>query len=191
MRIYLLMANPDRGSFDSAIADTFQAAALAAGHQLERQDLASMHFDPVLHQGYKTIQTLEPDLVQAQELIAWCERWVIVYPLWWGGVPALLKGFFDRTLLPGQAFNYHDDDAGWEKLLTGRSAQLLITSDAPNIWTALAYQNCDVRMVKHAVLGFCGIRPVKVRRFDRVKFSTEPQRAAWLEQVRQMAARPR
>jgi len=191
MRIYLLMAHPDRDSFDGAIANTYQAAALAAGHQLERQDLASMDFDPILHRGYKTIQPLEPDLVQAQELIAWCERWVIVYPVWWGSVPALLKGFFDRTLLPGQAFRPHEGDPGWDKLLAGRSGQLLITSDAPNIWTWLAYHNSDVRMVKHAVLQFCGIKPVKVTRFAEIRSSTEAQRAGYLEQVRAMAARAR
>lgn len=98
MRIYLLMAHPDRDSFDDAIANTYQAA----GHQLERQDLATMAFDPILHHGYKSIQPLEPDLVRARELIAWCERWVIVCSLWWGGVPALLKGFFDRTLCPAR-----------------------------------------------------------------------------------------
>ncbi|MGV8831919.1 MAG: NAD(P)H-dependent oxidoreductase [Devosia sp.] len=191
MRIYLLMAHPDRDSFDNAIADTYQAAALAAGHQLLRQDLATMDFDPILHHGYKTIQPLEPDLVKAQELIGWCERWVIVYPLWWGSVPALLKGFFDRTLLPGQAFTPHDKDPMWDKLLTGRSGHLLITSDAPNAWTWWAYHNADVRTVKHAVLQFCGIKPVAVTRFAEVKDSTEKQRLAWLEQVRVMAARPR
>ena len=190
MRIYLLMANPDRDSFDNAIADTYQAAALAAGHQLERQDLATMHFDPILHRGYKAIQPLEPDLVQAQELMSWCQRWVIVYPAWWGSVPALLKGFFDRTLLPGQAFAPHEHDPMWDKLLKGRSGQLFVTADAPDIWTLLAYHNADVRMVKHAVLGFCGIRPVKVTRFAEVKTSTEVTRAAWLERVRQIAAKP-
>ena len=191
MRIYLLMAHPDRTSLCSAIADTYQAAALAAGHELQRQDLATMAFDPILHQGYKTIQPLEPDLVEAQRLIDWCERWVIVYPAWWGSVPALLKGFFDRALLPGQAFKPHDRDPFWDRLLTGRSGQLFVTADAPDIWTWLAYHNSDVRMVKHAVLGFCGIRPVTVRRFAEVKSSTAAQRAQWLEQVRVMAARPR
>lgn len=191
MRIYLLMAHPDRHSFNNAIADTYQAAALAAGHQLQRQDLATLHFDPNLHQGYKAEQTLEPDLVQAQELIAWCERWVIVYPLWWGSVPALLKGFFDRTLLPGQAFRPHERDPMWDKLLTGRSGQLFVTSDAPRAWTWWAYHNSDVRMVKHAVLQFCGIKPVRVTRFAEIGNSTEAQREAWLEQVRTMAARAR
>jgi len=190
MRIYLLMAHPDLTSLCSSIADTYQAAALAAGHEVQRQDLSRMDFDPILHQGYKTIQKLEPDLVEAQRLIDWCERWVIVYPAWWGSVPALLKGFFDRALLPGQAFGPHDKDLLWDKLLKGRSGQLFITADAPNWWTALAYHNSDVRMVKHAVLFYCGVKPVRVTRFAPVKTSSDQQRAAWLGKVRQIAAQP-
>ncbi|MCS6762091.1 MAG: hypothetical protein MO846_09000 [Candidatus Devosia symbiotica] len=64
MRIYLLIVYPDRNSFNNSIADTYQAAALAAGHQLQRQDLATMVFDLILQGGYKSMQTLEPDLVQ-------------------------------------------------------------------------------------------------------------------------------
>jgi NAD(P)H dehydrogenase (quinone) len=188
MRIYLMLGHPDRASFCGAIADEYAAAAVAAGHAVERQDLGVMRFDPVLHRGYKEIQELEPDLVRAQELIGWCERWVIVYPVWWGSVPALLKGFFDRAILPGFGFRPHEKGPMWDKLLTGKSAQVFTTSDAPNLYTLLAYRNSDLATVKNATLQFCGIDPVKVTRFGGMKDAAPEKLALYLERVRRIAA---
>ena len=184
MRIYVLLGHPDAGSFNGAIANTYAEAARAAGHEVRQQNLGELKFEPVLHHGYQTIQPLEPDLLEAQNNITWCERWVLVYPIWWGSVPGLLKGFFDRVLYSGFAYRYHQTDPMWDGLLKGRSAHIFTTSDAPNIWTLLAYRNSDLGTVKNATLGFCGVRPVKVTRFDRMKDSTAALRTKYLERTR-------
>lgn len=191
MRIYVLLGHPDERSLCGAIADAYQEIALAAGHAVERQNLGALGFDPILHHGYKTIQELEPDLVRAQELVTWCEHWVIVYPIWWGSVPALLKGFFDRALYSGFAYRYHKDDPLWDGLLKGRSAHLFTTSDAPNLWTLFAYRNSDLGTVKHATLRFCGVRPVRVTRFGRIKDAKPERLQQHLETVRSEARRLR
>lgn len=185
-RIYLLLAHPDARSFDAAMADAYEAEALARGHEVRRQNLGDMDFDPTLWRGYKERQGLEPDLKTAQENILWCSHWVIVYPMWWGSYPARFKGFLDRTLLPGFAFKYRDDSPLPEQLLKGRSAQLLITSDAPTAWIRLVYQNADVNSLRQATLSFCGFKPVNVRRFDRLKYRTQLQRERMLGQVRKL-----
>jgi putative NADPH-quinone reductase len=149
-----------------------------------------MRFDPILHHGYHTVQTLEPDLVAAQQDITWCERWVIVYPIWWGSVPALLKGFFDRVLYSGFAYRYHKSDPMWDGLLKGRSAQLITTSDAPSLWTLIAYRNSDLGTVKHATLGFCGVRPVRVTRLDRIGSRSAEERQRMLARVRGLVPAP-
>lgn len=131
MRIYILLAHPDRDSFNGRLADAYEAAAIARGHEVRRQNLGEMTFDPVLWHGYRRIQPLEPDLVAGQQNITWCEKWVIFYPIWWGAVPALLKGFFDRALYSDFAYRYHDKDPFWDKLLKGRSAHVITASDAP------------------------------------------------------------
>jgi putative NADPH-quinone reductase len=171
LNIYLLLAHPDIESFNGRIADAYEKAALEAGHTIRRQNLGDMKFDPILWKGYKDRQPLEPDLISAQQNILWCNHWVIVYPMWWGSVPALFKGFLDRTLLSGFAYKYHDKGPLWDKLLTGRSAQLISTSDAPWWWIWLMYRNSDTNMLKHAVLNFCGIAPVKATRIDNVRQS--------------------
>lgn len=187
MRIYLLLAHPDRNSFNGALADAYEDEALAAGHEVRRQNLGELAFDPILHHGYHAIQPLEPDLQAAHDNILWCEHWVMFYPVWWGSVPALLKGFFDRALYSGFAYRYHPSDPLWDGLLKGRSARIVTTSDAPSIWTLLAYRNSDLGTVKRATLGFCGIHPVRVLRLDRMKDTTAAQRQIYLERVRAVA----
>src|SRR5680860_311601 len=120
MKIYLLLAHPDKDSFNGKIAESYYAVAKEKGHDIRIQRLGEMRFDPILWKGYKEVQELEPDLKQAQEHILWYEKWVIVYPIWWGNVPALFKGFLDRTLYSGFAYKYHDNDPFWDKLLKGR-----------------------------------------------------------------------
>ena len=188
MRIYLLLAHPDPSSFNGALADAYEAEARLAGHEVRRQNLGELRFDPILHHGYHTPLPLEPDLELAHQNIRWCNHWVILYPIWWGSVPALLKGFFDRALYSGFAYRYHNQDPMWDQLLKGRSAQIITTSDAPNLWTLIAYRNSDLGTVKHATLGFCGIRPVRTLRLDRLKDTTPAERLRYLEQAR-MAVR--
>ena len=176
MNIYILLAHPDKNSFNGSLADAYEAEAIRSGHEVRRQNLGEMAFDPILWKGYRAIQPLEPDLIQAKENIIWCQHWVIFYPVWWGSVPAILKGFLDRTLYPGFAFRYHDKGPLWDKLLKGRTAHVVSTCDAPWWWIWWQYRNSDIHMIKAATLEFCGISPVKTTRIDRVKYLNPIQR---------------
>jgi putative NADPH-quinone reductase len=176
MNIYILLAHPDKSSFNGEIADAYETEAVRKGHEVRRQNLGELHFDPVLWKGYKVVQQLEPGLQQAQENIVWCEQWVIIYPIWWGAVPAILKGFFDRTLYSGFAYKYHLKDPFWDKLLKGRSAHVITTCDAPVAWIWWQYKNSDINSVRRATLQFCGIKPVKLTRIGRVKYLSPEQR---------------
>ena len=95
--------------------------------------LGELVFDPVLHNGYSDIQALEPDLLSAQSDILWATHLVFVFPIWWGGIPALMKGFLDRIFLPGFAFKYRAGKTFPDKLLQGRTAHLLVTLDTPPV----------------------------------------------------------
>lgn len=182
MRIFILLAHPRAKSFCGGLADAYEAAARTAGHEVRRQNLGDLAFDPKLADT-DLAQALEPDLVAAQDSIAWCQHWVIVYPVWWGAVPGLFKGYLDRVLAPGFAYRPHENDPFWDKLLPGRSAHVITTSDAPALWLRFKYWNSDINMMRAAVLNYCGIAPVRLTRVDRVKFLSADQRDAALKRI--------
>lgn len=184
MNVFILLAHPDKTSFNGQLADACEKSYLEKGHQVRRQNIGDMQFDPVLWKGYAVIQELEPDLKRAQENILWCNKWVIIYPVWWGSVPALFKGFLDRTLLPGFAFKYHKKDPFWDKYLTKRSAHVITTSDAPGMWLWWQYGNSDIKAIRKATLEFSGIKPVKITRIGRVRYLDEKQRMRIMEKIR-------
>ena len=183
MKIYLLLGHPDKETFNGQIAEAYRHAAIEKGHEVRFQRLGEMIFDPILWKGYKGVQKLEPDLKQAQDNIMWCDKWVFIFPLWWGAVPALLKGFIDRTLYSGFAYKYHDHDPFWEKLLKGRSAEIISTCDAPKWWIWWQYRNSDLNSLKRATLEFCGVAPVKSTRISRVRHLSKEERQRWIQKL--------
>ncbi len=100
-KILVILCHPDSNGFCGSITQAYVEGAMDTGAEIRELKLGELTFDPVLWNGYNKIQELEPDLVKAQELIHWSNHLVFVYPNWWGSMPALLKGFFDRVFLPG------------------------------------------------------------------------------------------
>lgn len=182
-KVLLILGHPDKESFGGSLANSYKTGALKAGAEVHELNLGDLDFDAILHRGYKEIQALEPDLVRAQELIKWAEHLVFVYPTWWATMPALLKGFLDRTLLPGFAFKYRENSLLWDKYLTGRSARLIITMDAPRWYNFLVYGDPGQKAMKRGTLQFCGINPVKITTIGGVKLMKPEQIKKWLEKA--------
>jgi NAD(P)H dehydrogenase (quinone) len=187
-KILLILGHPSNDNFCGALAQTYTKAAEAAGHEVKTLQLANLKFDPILHQGYKVIQALEPDLVEAQRLILWADHLSFVFPIWWGSVPAILKGFLDRVFLPGFAFRFQKGATFQDKLLAGRSAHMLITMDTPPWYFKWFYRMPGIHQMKKTTLEFCGIKPVKVMTCGPMVNSTVAHRTAWLAQAEKLAA---
>jgi putative NADPH-quinone reductase len=134
MRVLLLNAHPDEGSLCDAIAGAYVEGSRGAGHEVRYVALRELRFDLVLRGGYHSAKPLEPDIIQQQELIRWCQHLVVASPNWWWSAPALLKGYIDRVFRPGFAMRYHARFPYVEPLLKGRSARVLYTQNAP--WLA-------------------------------------------------------
>jgi putative NADPH-quinone reductase len=119
-------------------------------------------------------------LVKSQNDIQWAEHIVFVYPNWWGAMPSLMTGFIDRTFLPGFAFKYRDNSQFWDKLLTGRSAHLLVTMDTPPWYYRWIFRSPGHNEMKRTILGFCGIKVNRISEFSPIRDSSQEKRDKWL-----------
>ncbi|WP_075590662.1 NAD(P)H-dependent oxidoreductase [Labilibacter marinus] len=183
--ILIIQAHPDKDSFCSKLAQSYHIGATNSCN-CKLIHLSDLNFNLVLEHGYKKRTELEPDLLMAQEEIKKADHLVFVYPTWWGTMPASLKGFIDRTFLPGFAFKYRDNSALWDKLLTGKSARLIVTMDAPTWYYNIFYKKPGHQAMKKATLNFCGVKPVRISTFGSVKSSTVKKREQWLFKVRKL-----
>jgi putative NADPH-quinone reductase len=187
-RVLIVVGNSKPGSFCHALASQVEEGAVSRGAETKRIALDTLRFDPILRVGFGGDQPLEEDLVAAQEAIRWADHLVFVYPTWWGTMPALLKGFVDRVFLPGFAFQYRKGSALWDKLLKGRSAQLIVTMDSPPWYYRWLLGAPGHRAMKKGILEFCGIGPVAVKTLGGVRGSTPEKRADWLREARFLGA---
>lgn len=188
MRVLTLDGHPDEGRLVSHLLDTYQAA-LGDSVEVERIAVRDLAFEPNLRRGYKTVQELEPDLERVAAAIAACDHLIVGFPMWWGCEPAQLKGLIDRVLLPGFAFRHREDGPFWDRLLAGRSADAIITTDTPSWYLRFAYGNPVVRRWRGQILGFCGFKPVRIAAFGPVREGgAEKSIAGWRRKVERLAA---
>ena len=182
--IAVILGHPDTASLCASIARAYADGAREGGAAVREINLGELKFDPVLWHGYAEIQPLEPDLVAAQETIRWADVLVFAYPNWWGTIPALLKGFFDRTFLPGFAFSYRENSRFWDRLLAGRSGRLLVTMDSPGWYYRWVVRQPGHQMMRRSILGFSGVKPVRTSRFGTVRGSADAARTGWIDRAR-------
>ena len=185
-KILIINGHPNKESFCAAIAKSYQVGVTKTGVSCDLINVVDLKFNPDLIAGYRKITQLESDLIVVQQKIKDSNHLVFVYPNWWSTYPALLKGFIDRVFLPKFAFNYHQNDPFWDKLLKGKTAQLIITMDTPKWYYWLINRRPGRNAMKIGVLEFCGIHPVKVKYFGAMKSSTVQQREDWLKEVQDM-----
>ena len=186
-KIYILMGHPNTDpTLSSSVADAYEAAAKAAGHEVRRADVGKLSFDPILHKGYRAIQELEPDLKKAQEDITWANHLVLIYPLWWSSVPALLKGFIDRMWLPRFAFSFiktpgGKSTMGWRKLLKGRTARVIVLLKNYPLLEHFMYGNFTSDVV-NVVLRFSGFS-VKVTEIGNSEALSDGAKASLMKRI--------
>ena len=184
--ILIINGNPDKNSICSEFAVSYKKGAESGGAECKLVNLIDLQFDPILHVGYRKRTELEPDLVQVQKDILEANHLVFVYPTWWSTYPALLKGFIDRVFLPKFAFKYRENSLLWDKLLTGKTARLIVTMDTPKWYYSLVYKSPGHNSMKKGILEFCGVKPVRISAFGPVKTSDEKKRKKWIEQVKKI-----
>lgn len=182
-KILIINGHPNSESFNFALAESYKNGAIVSGAAVETITIANLNFNSNLKFGYQKRTDLEPDLVESWEKIKRADHLVWVHPVWWGGLPAITKGFIDRLFLPGMTFQYRENSVWWDKLLKGKTAHIITTLDQPGWYYRLAFGRPSVNQLKKSTLEFCGVKPIKVSYIGIVKTAAEDQRKKWLEKV--------
>ena len=187
-RITIIQGHPDAQTrhFGHALADEYAKGCEEGGHEVRRVEVARLEF-PLLRSKEEFEQGVPLDSIkQVQDSIRWSDHLVILYPLWLGSMPAMLKAFLEQVFRPGVAFEYQASGTMAKKLFTGKSARIVMTMGMPALvyrWLFFAH---SLKSLQRNILGFCGIKPARATLIGQVEGMTEQQRAGWLDEMRKL-----
>lgn len=188
MEISVILAHPKKGSFNHAIAETAVDQLKKNGHAVYFHDLYKEKFDPLLHEEEIPKDVPLPTAIQRHcREIAEAEGIIIVHPNWWGQPPAILKGWVDRIIRPGVAYEFSEGDKGEgipNGLLKARAALVFNTSNTPEEREEKVFGDPLETIWKNCVFGLCGVHTFYRKMFRIVVISTEIERVNWLQEVR-------
>ncbi len=185
-KVLVINGHPDKESFNYALSEAYLEGLKDTDTQVEVLNIAELDFSPNLRFGYRKISELEPDLVDAIDNIKQADHMVWILPMWWYGMPALMKGFIDRIFLPGYFFKYQKGKAFPKQLLKGITARIIITADTVRWYDYLFMGSPLINQLKKGTLEFCGVKPVKVTYIAPIKDSSDSFRAKWLKKVKKL-----
>jgi putative NADPH-quinone reductase len=187
-RITLIDGHPDQAPerFIHALADAYVKSAEEAGHQVRRLELAKIEF-PVLRSAQDWQQGTPCHAIKrAQDDIRWADHIVILYPLWLGDVPALLKAFLEQVARPGYAITQADRGMP-AKMLKGRSARVIVTMGMPGLFYRLVFRAHSLKSLERNILRFVGFDPVRHSIIGNVE-SSQGYRLKWLRRIAKLGA---
>jgi putative NADPH-quinone reductase len=187
-KLLILNGHPNPDSFSASLSHAYEVSA-RDGAEVQRIDLRDLRFDPILHRGYAAPQELEPDLARAAQAIVEASHVAWFFPCWWNAPPALVKGFVDRVFTPGFAFRYSARSKLPQKLLSGRSARLVSSMDAPRFWQVLVNRSALETSFTRSTLGFVGFAPVHTNIYYGAHGMSARDRQRALDDMRKLAQR--
>lgn len=187
-RIAIVVGHVWMGSFCEALAESYARGARSGGHEVQVFVTAGMKFDPILHDGFSKVQALEPDLQAAHDAILAADHLVIIFPLWMGSLPAIMKGFLERVLQPDLVEPYKTHK--FPKLLRGKSVRVMITMGMPGIMYRCLYRAEALHVVRRNMRSV-GAKWVLSRLFGYIDGVGDKGRRRWLQEVEGMGRRCR
>jgi len=194
MNTIIIKAHPGKWGFTHTIADTYKQTREGKGDEVRMIDL----YQAENQQSYLAFdEDMNPTTDDAgadkavqkimQDHVAWADHLVFVHPVWWGGMPAVMKNWLDWTLDAGFAFNF-DKNGKIEKLLVGKTARVFVTADGPKAMYMVIRPLMSM-MFGQGVLGFCGVKQQSYDLFPEMhKRKNNKDRELMLDKVRKRAS---
>jgi putative NADPH-quinone reductase len=188
--VVIIQGHPDPagGHLCHGLADAYAEGAAGAGNVVSRVDLANLDFPVLRSQAEFESGTLPSNLNAARDAIVSADHIVLVFPLWLGTMPALVKAFLEQVMRPGVGFAYQSKGLP-KKLLKGRSARIVVTMGMPAIAYRWFFRAHALHALNRNVLGFVGIAPIRTSLFGMVENASEERRRNWLGKMRALGNR--
>lgn len=192
MNVSVILAHPNETSFNHAIAHAAVAQLERNGHVVAFHDLQKEAFDPLLLATEIPRDAVLPEAIKVHcDEIAEADGIIIVHPNWWGQPPAILKGWIDRVIRPGVAYEFVEGDAGEgvpNGLLKAQAAIVFNTTNTDSERERTVFGDPLEAIWKNCIFGLCGVRNVYRKMFGIIVTSSEQQRSAWLDEVKNTVA---
>lgn len=187
-RVLIIDGHPDAQAehYLHALSTAYRDGALAGGHTVRSIIVSELPF-PLLRTKDDFESGSPCDAIRnCQEALSWADHVVILFPLWLGSMPALLKGFFEQLLRPGFAFASGSRGRPGAKLLAGKSARVIVTMGMPALFYRWYFRGHSLKALKRNVLGVCGIWPVRASVIGPVESMSQAGRGNWLARVQRL-----
>ncbi len=182
-KIIVIVGHPKADSYCAALGRAYLRGAQEGGHEARLFLIGEMSFDPALREGYRREQELEPDLLDAREAFLAADHVVLIFPLWCGDMPAILKGFIERILQREVlAMRESTRTTDW-KLFKGKSARIIMTMGMPGFFYRWYYGAHALKLMKRSILQFIGIHPVRATLHGMVEAVSDGTRQEWLREA--------
>jgi NAD(P)H dehydrogenase (quinone) len=157
--IVIIVGQPRANTYCEALGESYARGAKTAGHEATLFVISKLTFDPILHEGFERVQPLEPDLQAAHDAMFMADHLVLIFPLWFGSLPALFKGFWERVLQPD--WMAQSKPGKHPQLLKGKSARIILTMGMPALVYRWWFGAHALKMLKHNMLSFMGVGPIR------------------------------
>ncbi|RYF82873.1 MAG: flavodoxin family protein [Comamonadaceae bacterium] len=187
-KILLLQGRPDASAahFGDSLAASYARGAQAAGHEIRQIRIAELDFPLLRSKSAWDTEAPPPVLQRAQDAIRWAEHIVFFFPLWLGGMPAIAKGFLEQVLRPGFAIERAPTGSMGVKLLTGRSARIVVTMGMPSLVYRWYFRAHSLKALERNILGFVGIAPIHETLVGTVEGMKQALREQWVRRFEAM-----
>lgn len=190
MKHLIVYSHPNPKSFNCAIKEAFREVLEKRGQEVRVRDLYALGFDPVLKgRDFEALAkgSVLADVKTEQDHLEWAEMITFIFPIWWTGLPSMMKGYVDRVFSHG--FAYRMENGAIKKLLTGKKALIMNTTGSPKeMYEATGMYKSLRQTSDEGIFAFCGVEVTGHKFFSGVPFISDADRKAMLEEVREIAA---
>lgn len=185
MRVVIVFNHPNEGSFGNAILNAVVNGLKSANHEVDLMHLDNDGFNPVMSKadlkGFVEHKPIDPQVIDYNERLEKANHLIFIFPIWWDLMPAMTKGFIDRVLFPGVAYDHHPRGFGLVPLLKGlKGVTVITTMNKPKIMYSLLIGNLIKKAMIKSVFKTMGYKNLKWISYNLVKSVSQEKRVKWL-----------